>query len=491
VNAKTISILIAAKDHASSVFARAGVAAKGFGSSLVSLKGLVAGAIGGFAVGAAVTKAMEAWGEQEQASAKLAAVLKATGGAAGFTAKQLEDYATHLQQVTTFGDEATTSAMAILATFKNISGETFKEATDAMLDLSAAMGQDLKASALQVGKALNDPIKGITALRRVGVSFTQDQLNQITALVKTGKTLDAQTIILRELKSEFGGVAQAMAQTGTGAMMQFKNAVGELWEKIGQALTPAIVLLADCVGQAMPYISTAFEQAGNNLATACAYIRTALDGWAVHMGTMEKLVTVFVDTCVREFNRLHSSAVQDSSYYMAGLWETVKYLAKSSLGIKSAAEDYSRGLLIIHQSYRDYFSKEELDKLTQAELGHLKDLEGALTRSSEHFRFNLPKNLERFKFQPDLFTMPTPQPWQQAAATSTASRQSLSAVEARFLGRSPADDARRREHLETRRDAALLQKSVQRLIDLEEQHIQATKTIAENTETDEDEEIDF
>lgn len=80
---KSVNIAITAKDHASAAFAKAGAAAGGFGSRLMSLKGLLAGALGGFALKATVEKAMAAWGEQEQASAKLAAVLETTGHAAG------------------------------------------------------------------------------------------------------------------------------------------------------------------------------------------------------------------------------------------------------------------------------------------------------------------------------------------------------------------------------------------------------------------------
>ena len=74
-----------------------------------------------------------------------------------------------------------------------------------MLDMSVALGQDATQSAIQLGKALNDPVKGVTALRRVGVSFTAAQIKQIKTLVATGKTLQAQKLILRELNQEFGG----------------------------------------------------------------------------------------------------------------------------------------------------------------------------------------------------------------------------------------------------------------------------------------------
>jgi phage-related minor tail protein len=87
----------------------------------------------------------------------------------------------------------------------------FDQATGIITDMSVALGQDTSSSAIQLGKALNDPIKGVTALQRVGVSFTASQKEQITTLVESGKTLDAQKLILAELGKEFGGAAEAAA----------------------------------------------------------------------------------------------------------------------------------------------------------------------------------------------------------------------------------------------------------------------------------------
>jgi hypothetical protein len=56
-----------------------------------------------------------------------------------------------------------------------------------------------------LGKALNDPIKGVTALQRVGVSFTKGQKDQIKSLEESGHHMQAQKVILRELNKEFVG----------------------------------------------------------------------------------------------------------------------------------------------------------------------------------------------------------------------------------------------------------------------------------------------
>lgn len=220
---------------------------KGYGSRVVGVfKAIGTAVVAAFALNIIRRFAGQFIGllrEQEKAEAKLAAILKATGGAAGFTADQLKEYASQLQRSTTFGDEAIINAEALLASFKNIRGDVFLDATKAMLDLSAAMDQDLKGSAVQLGKALNDPIKGVAALSRVGVTFTEKQKQMIKTLVDSGKIMEAQRIILEELNSEFGGTAEALAQTSTGRLQQFSNDMGDLGEEIADALIPALEAL--------------------------------------------------------------------------------------------------------------------------------------------------------------------------------------------------------------------------------------------------------
>ena len=167
--------------------------------------------------------------------AQTAQVLASTGNAAGMTAEQLKALAFQLQNVTNFSDEVTLSGENLLLTFTNIGRDVFPDATRTMLDMSVALKQDLKSSAIQLGKALNDPIKGITALQRDGVSFTESQKDTIQALVDTGRTADAQRLILAELQKEFGGSAEA-ARKADGGLIAFKNTLGDLQELFGTGI---------------------------------------------------------------------------------------------------------------------------------------------------------------------------------------------------------------------------------------------------------------
>lgn len=180
---------------------------------------------------------------QIAAERKLQGVLEATGGAAGLSAQQIAEYASELQSVTNFGDEATIAAAGVLATFKDIKGDNFKTTLALAQDLAATLGGDLKAATLQLGKALNNPAKGYSALAEAGVSFTEQQIEQIKALQASGDLLGAQEIILKELQSEVGGVARNMADPLTQAM----GVVGDLAENFGFMLLPAVNAVSGAV----------------------------------------------------------------------------------------------------------------------------------------------------------------------------------------------------------------------------------------------------
>lgn len=212
--------------------------------TLTSSLGFLAGTGGLLAVAAGMRQVINLAGEQQRVEQQLNAVIESTGGVAGITADAAKDLASSLQGVTTFGDEAIIAGQNLLLTFTNIGADVFPQATETMLDMSVALGQDLKNSAVQLGKALQDPILGVTALRRVGVNFTEEQQEMIRVMVETGRVTEAQRFILAELSTEFGGSARAAADTYTGAMQQLKNVLGDLGEVAGGVALPALTSLA-------------------------------------------------------------------------------------------------------------------------------------------------------------------------------------------------------------------------------------------------------
>jgi hypothetical protein len=204
-----------------------------FSAITFALKSFVGGVSG------MVTGAIDA----QKSGAKLDAVLASTGGAAGVTGDEIRRLAGDLQLVTDFEDDATIAAAGVLATFTQIKGDVFKGAIVSAQNLSAVMGQDLQSSVVQIGKALNDPIKGIQALSRVGVSFTEQQKAQIAQMTKAGNIAGAQAIILKELQTEFGGAAEAMSSPFT----RIGNIVGDVAEGIGAVFLPSLEAVASLI----------------------------------------------------------------------------------------------------------------------------------------------------------------------------------------------------------------------------------------------------
>lgn len=199
-------------------------------------KQLVAAYAGFRTVQTLVRSVISASVEAERVQAQLEARVRSTGGAAGFSAEQLLDMASSLQRVTTYGDEAIAAMQGVLLQFTNVRGDIFLEATEGTLDFATALGRDLQTAALQVGKALNDPIQGLTALREVGVRFTAAQRDQIRALVEANDIVGAQRIILDGLQQSMGGAARAARNTLGGALESVKNAFGDLFEASGAAV---------------------------------------------------------------------------------------------------------------------------------------------------------------------------------------------------------------------------------------------------------------
>jgi muramidase (phage lysozyme) len=198
--------------------------------------------------------------EAQKVGAQTAAVIKSTGGIAKVSAVQVGALAESISNKVGVDDEAIQSGENMLLTFTKVRNEAgkgnriFDQATETITDMAAAMNHGvvttdgLQKASIQVGKSLNDPIKGITALTKVGVTFTQKQKEQIKSLVEHGHALDAQKVILGELNREFGGSAEA----GTTAVKKLGVVFGNIQESIGTALLPSIDKAATWFSKKLP-----------------------------------------------------------------------------------------------------------------------------------------------------------------------------------------------------------------------------------------------
>lgn len=311
------------------------------------------------AAGAGVTaflySSAKSAGDAQKGIAQLNAVLTSTHHAAGLFTEDILDQADALQRLTTYDDDAVVSASNLLLTFTNIKGAIFQQALPAILDMSTAMGQDLQGSAIQVGKALNDPIEGITALRRVGVSFTDQQQDMIKSLVESGKTMEAQKLILNELSTEFGGSAEAAANTFEGRIQQLNNAFDDMKKTIGGALIEALMPF---VNQLTVWASK--KETQEKIAEISKQIKewaeviipVAIDSVKILFGWLKSIVGVFVEIgkeinyVIEQLARL-ANAVKNSTAgkIVTGAISEIKYLtgAKADGGPVMGGSSYLVG----------------------------------------------------------------------------------------------------------------------------------------------------
>lgn len=265
-------------------FARAGSSGSKFGSGMGHVghgittlaKTMGVAGIAVIGLGAAIGgKLVQDMARQQAKSVQTNAVIASTGRVAGVTRKHVEDLATTIQNKSGIDDQAVQSGENMLLTFTNIRNEAgkgnkiFDQSTRTLIDMSTALGQDVPKSAIQLGKALNDPVKGITALQRVGVTFTEDQKKQIDAMVKSGNVMGAQKLILHELNREFGGSAAAAGQALPGQLNILKGRLMDLGSTLLSAALPALqkltkgaIEVVQAIQTHMPQIKAAWAQYG-------------------------------------------------------------------------------------------------------------------------------------------------------------------------------------------------------------------------------------
>lgn len=218
--------------------------------SLVPAIGALAGA------GALIGKGVKGLAADEKALNNLNSTLAATGNAAKLNVKGFQEYAGALQDTTGYGADVITQGAAMLATFKNVRNEVgkgnriFDRATAAGLDLARKGFGNPEQNAILLGKALNDPIKGITALTRQGITFTDEQKNMIKVLVQSGKSLDAQKLIMKEIEGQVKGTAAAYGETMAGKLEIAQRRFEEVQKAIAQMVIPALTRLLE-IGSAV------------------------------------------------------------------------------------------------------------------------------------------------------------------------------------------------------------------------------------------------
>jgi hypothetical protein len=256
------------------------------------------------AVGAAAFKFVQAGEAAATADARILNIADSMG-LFGDQTKVVADRLVNLAKKTALNtgvdQNAIKATQAKLLTFKELAvtadtmGGAFDRATMAAIDMAAAGFGEAESNAVQLGKALNDPIKGITALTRSGITFTEQEKELIKTLVESGKTLEAQDMILKAIETQVGGTAEATANASDKMRVGFKL----VSEEIGTALLPIFEDLVKFLTEnVIPRMQGFAQWAGKNTQTL-KILGIGLVAIVATLGTLSliiKAVTIAITT---------------------------------------------------------------------------------------------------------------------------------------------------------------------------------------------------
>jgi hypothetical protein len=262
-------------------------------SSFGKTAGLALAGVG--VAGVAMAKGfVDAAVESQKVTAQTGAVIKSMGLEASVSADRIADLSSKLSLATGVDDELIQSGQNVLLTFSQIAktaGETggvFDRTTAAALDMSVALGTDMQSASMQLGKALNDPVAGLAKLGRAGVQFTQEQKDQVAAMVAVGDTAGAQAVMLAELERQFGGSAEAQATSAD----KMTVAWGNVQEQLGTALLPVVERVASFLATNLPaaveWAKAAFESIKPTIESLVAAVEAR---WPVIRDTVVSVIT--------------------------------------------------------------------------------------------------------------------------------------------------------------------------------------------------------
>lgn len=228
-------------------------ASKGFASMGSAMKSVAKGtavvaaavAAAGAAIGALTYKLILSGEAANSADARVRNIAKSMGlfgDQSDAVAERLNNLADKIELQTGMDGNAIQLTQAKLLTFKELAntadelGGNFDRATQAAVDMAAAGFGAAEQNAVQLGKALNDPINGLAALRRSGITFTEEEKAKIKALAESNRMHEAQALVLAAIEKQVGGTAAATAD----ASVQIKAALNQGFEEVGKPLAAAL-----------------------------------------------------------------------------------------------------------------------------------------------------------------------------------------------------------------------------------------------------------
>lgn len=245
-----------------------------FGIAFRSVLGPLVGVFGALNL---VNRSLRIAGQRQADTAALTNGLQKLG-ATEADLKRLQKAADELGKQTLFNENDFRQAFTLLTSFRTIAVGTYERVTTVAADMAQVLGQDVKSVMLQVAKALEAPEVGLTALQRSGTRFTEQQKEQVKAMVKAGQLAEAQRFILKELETQYGNAAKKAGKAGfAGAVDGLAESFDDFSEKLGSGIEPAVNALLGTLTKFFEVVS-AIPQPVGQFALAVGGVTLAVVG---------------------------------------------------------------------------------------------------------------------------------------------------------------------------------------------------------------------
>lgn len=297
---------------------------KGFKDATAQIKKV---ALAATAMGAVVAvvglKVAKMAGIQERAELTLAQAMKQAGTYTKEAFEHNKKYASSLQLMTEYGDEAILGVQKFLTNF-GVAGPLLDKLTLSVLDLASAKGMDLKAAADLVSKSVGS---STNALSRYGITVTG----------AVGST-ERMQMAVDNISKLFGGAAKANADTYIGRVKSLSNIWGDFQEKIGFEVIP---IIEDLIIRARDFILEASKWIDENkvLVSTVVALAAEFSGLSIVVGTLTFGITTLIPVVGKLMTAMaaHPVIAVASAFSIATV-ALLKYLEKSQNAKDSTLE---------------------------------------------------------------------------------------------------------------------------------------------------------
>jgi hypothetical protein len=259
------------------------------------------------------------------------------GSSAARVSKRLGEFAEANELVVGVDADVIKATQAKLLTFKELAktantvGGAMDRATMAAIDLAAAGFGSAESNASALGKAMQDPIGQLGALRKAGVTFTEAEREKIKVMVESGNILEAQNTVLSAIEQQVGGTAEATAS----AFTRIELASNQVKDAIGEALLPVVEDFADELALLVPELQGALGPAAEQVATILSdSLLPAIQAFGEYLKTPEGI------QAVKDLTTEFVNIVTEIVNFTGKVWENRDAIVQTATAIGIAAVAY-------------------------------------------------------------------------------------------------------------------------------------------------------